>query len=214
MRLTPLPSFKIWGSPTATRSWHISLSLVYLSAWIIVSVNIWHYHIFSKTNVGLVIAVHILLDLSLAPWAFFVAARRPPPAAVVSTFIAIVSANLALVFTLVFPPRCCIFAIRQCVDGKPSYSEGRGKPPDTDTGLTLLPILIVAIIDIFLWPWLGALWESRLYWARNPKLGLYRLSARLRGKKKEEALPHPEGVAISIRNFSKAFPASVFKRDK
>ncbi|EIW87313.1 P-loop containing nucleoside triphosphate hydrolase protein [Coniophora puteana RWD-64-598 SS2] len=205
-------------------SWHISLSLAYLPAWIIVSI-IWHYRIFSKTNVGLVIAVHLLLGLSLASYTFFVAApfgRSPQLAAVVSTFAAIVLAILALVFytastgaafvfTLVFPPGFYIFAIRAMCGWENHLMATDVTRPDPDTGVTLLPILVAAIIDIFLWPWLGALWERRLYDARNPKLSLW---ARLRGRKKEEAPPHPDGVAISIRNLSKVFPASMFKREK
>ncbi|KAJ3561813.1 hypothetical protein NP233_g9966 [Leucocoprinus birnbaumii] len=74
----------------------------------------------------MILAVHLLLPLSLASSSFFVAApfgKSPQLAAVVSTFLAIMLAVIALVlghahdgtaviFTLIFPPAFYIFAIR------------------------------------------------------------------------------------------------------
>ena len=141
-------------------SWHVSISLVYLPAWIAVSL-IWHYRIFSATNAGLVLVVHLLLGLTLASWSFFVSApfgKSPQLAAIASTVLAIVFAILALVdghagtgaaffFTLFFPPGFYIFAIR-CMCGFELQQVGTNViKPDPDNNLVLLPLLIAAIVS-------------------------------------------------------------------
>jgi ATP-binding cassette subfamily A (ABC1) protein 3 len=81
-------------------SWHVSISLAYLPAWIIVSI-VWHHRIFTATNVGLVIIIHLLLGFTLASWSFFIAVpfgKSPQLAAVASTFLSIMFAVVALVF--------------------------------------------------------------------------------------------------------------------
>ena len=45
-------------------SWHLSLTAAYLPAWIIVALT-WHFRIFTGTNVGLVLAVHLLFGCVL-----------------------------------------------------------------------------------------------------------------------------------------------------
>jgi hypothetical protein len=80
-------------------SWHLSNSLVYLPAWIIVSL-VWRSQIWVLTNVLLILVVHILLGLTLASWSFFIAApfgKSPQLAAVASTFLSILFAILALI---------------------------------------------------------------------------------------------------------------------
>ncbi|OBZ68485.1 ABC transporter A family member 2 [Grifola frondosa] len=208
-------------------SWHLSISLAYLPAWIIVSI-IWHFRIFSGTNVGVVIVIHLLLGLSLASWSFFVATpfgKSPQLAAVASTFLAIVFAILALVlhtassgvafiFTIIFPPGFYIFAIRAIAGFEVHQVPTNVLLPDPDNHLRLLPLLIAAIIDIFLWPWLAVLWESRLYDARNTSSKGTSTSCWRR--RKVENGPHaiPPNMAISIRNLGKDFKASFFKRSK
>lgn len=94
------------------RSWHLSISLIYLPAWVIVGI-IWRYRIFSETNVLMILVVHLLLPLSLASWAFFVAApfgKSPQLAAVVSTFLAILFAVVALVLGHVQDGTAVIFS--------------------------------------------------------------------------------------------------------
>jgi ATP-binding cassette, subfamily A (ABC1), member 3 len=105
--------------------------------------------------------LHLLLGLVLASHGLFLAVpfgKSPQLAAVASTFGAIVSAILALVFSragtgaavifsLIFPGGFYVFAIR-CICGW----ENRQIPTnalkgDPDNGLTLLPFLIVAIVS-------------------------------------------------------------------
>lgn len=145
------------------RSWHISISLAYLPAWIIVAL-IWHYRIFTETNVGLVLVVHLLLGLSLASWSFFVAApfgKSPQLAAVVSTFLSILFAILALVFsrastgaatifTIIFPPGYYIFAIRAICGYENHLMPTNLVKPDPDDHLTLLPIMVACIVSVIL----------------------------------------------------------------
>lgn len=151
------------SSYSTPRSWHISICLAYLPAWVIVAL-IWHYRIFSKTNAGLVVVVHLLLGLSLASWSFFVAApfgKSPQLAAVASTFLAILFAIIALVlshagnvaafiFTILFPPGYYIFAIRAMCGFENNLLATNVLQGDPDNGLLLLPLLIAAIVSVFI----------------------------------------------------------------
>ncbi|KAJ7584352.1 hypothetical protein C8J56DRAFT_950802 [Mycena floridula] len=200
-------------------SWHLAISLVYLPAWVIVSL-VWHFRIFSKTSVLLVLVVHVLLGLVLASWSFLVAApfgKSPQLAAVSSTFLAILFAILALVlsknagnglafiFTILFPPGFYIFAIRAMCGFENHLLATDALHGDPDSSLRLLPLIIAALIDIFLWPWLAVLWERRMYDAPNP--------AKKSWFRKNNEIQHnvPDDVAISIRNLTKTFNTSLFK---
>ncbi|KAG1747606.1 hypothetical protein EDB19DRAFT_1685642 [Suillus lakei] len=205
-------------------SWHISLSLAYLPAWIIISIT-WHFRIFSGTNVGLVLIVHLLLGFSFASWSFFVAApfgKSPQLAAVATTFLGIMFAILALVFsrastvaatifTLIFPPGYYVFAIRAICGWENHQIPTNILKPDPDNNLTLLPLIIAAVVDVFLWPYLGVLLERRLYDAREPSSGFWSCCRR---QKKAPMSPHPDGVAISVKNLGKTFSPSMFHREK
>ncbi|PIL31168.1 ATP-binding cassette transporter [Ganoderma sinense ZZ0214-1] len=207
----------------------IFISLAYLPAWIIVSI-IWHFRIFTATNVGIIIVVHLLLGLTLASWSFFVATpfgKSPQLAAVASTFLAIVFAILALVFsrastgaafifTIIFPPGFYIFAIRAICGWEVHQIATNVLQPDPDNALRLLPLIIAAIINVFLWPYLAVLWESRLYDARNPstRSWLSRIFKRKHSGATDGVPPIGPGTAISIRNLGKDFKPPFFKGDK
>ncbi|KAI1786805.1 hypothetical protein LXA43DRAFT_1184913 [Ganoderma leucocontextum] len=183
----------------------IIVSLAYLPAWIIVSI-IWHFRIFTATNVGLVIVVHLLLGFTLASWSFFVATpfgKSPQLAAVASTFLAIVFAILALVFS-----RASTGAAHQIATNV--------LQPDPDNSLRLLPLIIAAIINVFLWPYLAVLWERRLYDARNPSTRSWwsRVSKRNHNVTEGGVPPIGPDAAISIRNLGKDSGPSFFKGDK
>jgi hypothetical protein len=123
---------------------------------------IWHYRIFTATNGGLIVAVHLLLGFSLASWAIFVAVpfgKSPQLAAISATFLSIVFAILALVFshastgaafifTLIFPPGFYIFAIRAICGFENHVLATNVLKNDPDDGLMLLPILIAAIVSL------------------------------------------------------------------
>ncbi|KIK34697.1 hypothetical protein CY34DRAFT_621910, partial [Suillus luteus UH-Slu-Lm8-n1] len=205
-------------------SWLISISLAYLPAWVVVSI-VWHYRIFSATNVGLVLVVHLLFGLSFASWSFFVAApfgKSPQLAAVATTFLGIIFAILALIFsrasttaatifTIIFPPGYYIFAIRAICGWENHQIPTNILKPDPDNNLTLLPLIIAAIVDVFLWPYIGVLLERWLYDAKEPSAGFWSFCRR---QKKADLPPHPDGVAISVKNLGKTFSPSIFHREK
>ncbi|KAH9948219.1 P-loop containing nucleoside triphosphate hydrolase protein [Amylocystis lapponica] len=202
-------------------SWHISISLAYLPAWIIVSV-VWRYRIFATTNVGLIIGLHLLLGLSLASWSFFVAmpfGKSPQLAAVVTTFCGIVCSILGLifegstggafVFSLAFPPAFYVIAIRAISGFEDSRIPTSVLQGDPDSGFIILPMLIAAIIDIFMWPYFAVLLERRLYDARNTtsKRSWWACCRREKQAVEEDKIVIPPDVAMSIRNLGKDFKA-------
>ncbi|KAJ7045165.1 hypothetical protein C8F04DRAFT_989821 [Mycena alexandri] len=203
-------------------SWHLSISLVYLPAWIIVAL-VWRAQIWVLTNVLLILVVHILLGLTLASYSFFIAApfgKSPQLAAVFSTFLAILFAILALVlkklgtgsafiFTIIFPPGFYIFANR-AISGYENHSFATDAlKGDPDHNLQLLTIIIAGIIDVFLWPWLAVLLERRLYDPREPASTR---SWKCWGRRKRETLTIPADVAISVQGLNKTFNTSMFNR--
>ncbi|KAF9235154.1 hypothetical protein BU15DRAFT_78325 [Melanogaster broomeanus] len=177
-------------------SWHVSMSLACLPAWITVAVT-WHYYIFSETNIGLVLVIHLLLGFSLASWSFFIAVpfgKSPQLAAIASTFMAFILAILALVshastgvatiFTLVFPPGFYIFAIRTMCGWENN----------------LIPTNVPQA-------------RSRQQHHAAPYSDSVHMLLERR-MRKIELSPHPSGAAISIRNLCKTFSSSMFRREK
>ena len=142
------------------RSWHISISVAYLPAWIAVGLT-WHYWVFSSSSVALILIVHLLLGLTLASWSFFVAVpfgKSPQLAAVVTTLSSILLAILALafkqatngtafVFTLLFPPGFYIFAIRAIGgwEGRQMATDVARADPDNHSALMFQ--LIAALVS-------------------------------------------------------------------
>ena len=149
-----------WLLTVISSSWHLSISLIYLPAWVIVSI-VWHSRIFVLTNVGLVLAVHVLLGLILASWSFVVAApfgKSPQLAAIANTFLSIVFVIIALVmkkagngsavvFSIIFPPGFYVFAIRAIAGYENNLQPTNTLKGDPDNNLILLPLLIAAIVS-------------------------------------------------------------------
>ncbi|KAJ2917839.1 hypothetical protein MD484_g2550, partial [Candolleomyces efflorescens] len=200
-------------------SWHVSVSLTYLPAWIVVGL-IWRYRIFAEANAGLVVIIHILLGLTLASWSFFVAApfgKSPQLAAVVTTFLAIVLAVIALVFksarngaafifTILFPPGFYIFVTRAICGYENNRLPTNILKGDPDFGISVLPQLIAAVIDIFLWPYLAVLLERKLYDARCPNSKPWYLFWKKTAP--TDIQPLADDVAISVRNLNKVYRTS------
>ncbi|KAJ7157322.1 hypothetical protein C8R46DRAFT_1040351 [Mycena filopes] len=218
------PHMKAMGLLDSARiaSWHLSNSLVYLPAWIIVAL-VWRAQIWVATNVLLILVVHILLGLTLASYSFFVAApfgKSPQLAAVSSTFLAILFAIVALIlkdlgtggafiFTIIFPPGFYIFANR-AISGYENHSFATDAlKGDPDHNLQLLTIIIAGIIDVFLWPYLASLLEHRLYDAREPAAAR---SWKCWGRRKRGTLNIPADVAVSVQGLGKTFNTSMLNR--
>jgi hypothetical protein len=119
-------------------SWHLSNSLVYLPAWIIVAL-VWRSQIWVETNVLLILVVHILLGLTLASWTFFVAApfgKSPQLAAVCSTFLSILFAIVALILKKRASLSCCLptrIHIMQSAAAALSFSPSSSRPGSTSS---------------------------------------------------------------------------------
>ncbi|KAF9471812.1 P-loop containing nucleoside triphosphate hydrolase protein [Pholiota conissans] len=205
-------------------STHIAICLTYLPAWIAISL-IWKYLIFVETNAGLVVAVHLLLGLTLASWSFVIAVpfnSSPQLAAVISAFLVIVFAIFGLVlkanetgvlfvFSLIFPPSFYIFALKAICGYENNRLPTNVVEGDPDNGILLLPLMVAAIVDIFLWPILAVMLERCIYHtagptsARLPKTPY--LSEKSNGKNNDAP---SKGVAISIRNLTKVYRGSTF----
>ncbi|KAH7105549.1 P-loop containing nucleoside triphosphate hydrolase protein [Auriculariales sp. MPI-PUGE-AT-0066] len=208
-------------------SWHVSISAAYLPAWIITAL-VWRFRIFSATNTGLVIVIHLLTGFSLASWTLFAAVpfgRSPQLAAVVSTFLALLIAILALVaghvstggaslFTLLLPPAFFVFATRGLAGWENNQLTANILRPDPDREIRILPLLIVAMVNVVLFPYLAVLWEHYLYDAHEPKQRRWTLW----GRKSQlnpptSATPVDKSMAISVRNLRKAYSRNVVAVD-
>ena len=123
----------------------------------------WKFRIFTETNTGLILVVHLLLGLVLASWSFFIAVpfgRSPYFAAVASTFLGLVFAILALVikssrsgtlfiFSVLFPPSFYIFALKAICGYENHQFPTDVLKGDPDRGIVLLPLIIAAIVSQF-----------------------------------------------------------------
>ncbi|KAG9080644.1 hypothetical protein FRC06_006317 [Ceratobasidium sp. 370] len=181
----------VMGCSCAARimSWHISLSLVYIPAWVVTAV-VWHYRIFSKTNVGLLIAIHIITGLSLASFSLVASLpfrKSPQLGAIATTFLTVLLSIIALlirrsptlcaVYTLIFPPGFFVFAIKAVshferdLHGAP-VGAARGASIGTADGVRdgriLGSVLGVAVVNIFLWVLIAGIVER---WMFEPGAG-------------------------------------------
>jgi ATP-binding cassette subfamily A (ABC1) protein 3 len=208
-----------------------------MPAWIIVGLT-WHYRIFSASNAGLILVVHLLLGLTLASWSFFIAAsfgKSPQLAAVTTTLLCIVFAILALVFknasdgsafifTLIFPPGFYIFAIRAICGWESNLMATNIIRGDPDNHLTLLPQLIAAIVitltqnhkhilitchQIDIFLWPYAAVMLERY-LYEPKNPSSGLFFWKKRRPEADDTPIDTGVAISVRNLQKTFKKSPF----
>ncbi|TDL26382.1 P-loop containing nucleoside triphosphate hydrolase protein [Rickenella mellea] len=212
-------------------SWHLSFSLLYLPGWIVTAV-IWHFGIFTATNLGIMLLVHVLLGLSLSSYSLFLTApfgKAPQLAAINSTFCAMLFAVLALfakhvsnttafIYTVVFPPGFYIFAIRSIAGFELHRTSTSIHKGDPDHGLTLLPLMVAAVINIFLWPFLALLFERFLYDTSEPhghmnsRLRFWRRSISESGDNFSRVPPN--GTAISVRNLNKTYKSPWWHRKK
>ncbi|KAG9085734.1 hypothetical protein FRC06_003473 [Ceratobasidium sp. 370] len=180
-------------------SWHFSLSLVYLPAWI-VTAAVWHYRIFTKTNVGLLIAIHIITGLSLASFSLVASMpfrKSPQLGAIATTFLTVLLSIIALlirrspaicaVYTLIFPPGFFVLAIKAVsrferdLHGA-QVGAARGASIRTANGARdgriLGSVLGVAVINIFLWLMIAGIVER---WMFEPGAGNQNVESPHRG---------------------------------
>jgi ATP-binding cassette subfamily A (ABC1) protein 3 len=127
---------------------------------------VWHYKIFTGTNVFLVLIIHLLLGLVLASHSLLIAVpfgKSPQLAAVMSTIVAIASAVIpfagklgtgsAVIYSLFLPGGFYTYAIR-CIaawelQNIPTNALKLSPQPYSDSKdpqLMLLPLLVVALV--------------------------------------------------------------------
>ncbi|PPQ79372.1 hypothetical protein CVT25_002642 [Psilocybe cyanescens] len=208
-------------------SWHVSISLTYLPAWIAVGLA-WKYLIFFQSSVVLMVGLHILLGLVLASWSFITAApfsKSPQLAAIISTFLAIIFALLGLVlnitqtapivvFSIIFPPSFYIFTLKAICGYENHLTAVDILKGDPDRGIIVLPLICAAVINIFLWPYLAVLLERRLHDVhkqtprRQSNVPWTFWKKQTPKEKSADATLLPDNVAVSIRNLSKVYKAS------
>lgn len=140
-------------------SWHLSVSLVYLPAWIISAV-LWQREIFTQTSLGFFIFAIIFSATALTSFSMLVAApfasRAPTLAAITAVLLAFILAVVALVtegvvieivLGLLFPPTLftyiikaiCSFESEDLVPSLTSQSPRGGAP--------LIALFIIAIVS-------------------------------------------------------------------
>ncbi|KAI0673963.1 P-loop containing nucleoside triphosphate hydrolase protein [Trametes maxima] len=209
-------------------SWHLSLSLAYLPAWIIIAV-IWQVKVFSGTSVGYMIIIHLLFGLCLASWSLFIMApfgKSPQLAAIVSTAAALaaVGAGMAVssittwtafIISIFFPPFFYPIAIKCISDFEVNRipTSATALDPESADNLILWPLLLAAAITVFLWPVVGVLWEHWLYDPRNSSDGAGCCGRRQKNGNPDKHVVPPD-TAISVRNLGKDFRTSWFKGKK
>ncbi|TFK42171.1 hypothetical protein BDQ12DRAFT_677739 [Crucibulum laeve] len=208
-------------------SWHISLSLAYLPSWIILAM-IWKLRIFTATNAGLVIAIHLLAGLSLASWSIFVAtpfAKSPQLASVVASGMAVVltvvpimlntenqNSLLAGILSFFFPSMFYVFALQAIVTVElrlASPSDFSFGTEDVDINAMLLPMIIAALLGVIIWPCLAVLLERSLYSVPDYAKKSWWSFKKKRAKCMTSV---PDDVAVSLQNVGKTFQTSRFGR--
>ncbi|KAJ7881460.1 hypothetical protein B0H13DRAFT_2049321, partial [Mycena leptocephala] len=201
---------------------HVFFSLTYLPSWVILSV-ISHFKTWPHTNFWLLLLINVLCGLSLASWALFVAVPfgKSQLAAIVSTFLALILSVIVVqtpiegttacaVLTVIFPPMFYMFAVRT-IDGFEGASiHTDATQPDPQGGLTLLPLLVIAIINVFLYPYLTFLLERRMY-QTEPSSGPWWRYCGKRTKPETTRAIDPT-LAVSVQGLGKTFN-SFFNRN-
>lgn len=94
--LCSLPSLRLLTG--GNRSWYFSVSMLYIPTWIVLAV-VWGSRLFTNTNIGYLILLHLVAGFGCTGWAFFASvpfSKSPQLAAVVTTGAAIVLAIIPL----------------------------------------------------------------------------------------------------------------------
>jgi ATP-binding cassette subfamily A (ABC1) protein 3 len=170
------------------------------------------------------------LRLSLASWSLFVSVpfgKSPQLAAISTTLLAFLFAILALVlsphasigpqmiFTLFFPSGFFVFVMSVIAGFEATETPTSATQPDPQRGGRIVPLFLIAIVNIFLYPCLAIWWERSLYGPRNPTQAKSwfpwsRAKDEGRSTVAEGQSTITEGSAIEIRNLNKTFDVPGF----
>ncbi|PWN47688.1 hypothetical protein IE53DRAFT_390183 [Violaceomyces palustris] len=203
-------------------SWISGPGFAYLPAYFVmggvISKTLW-----TNTNVALCIFSHVISGLSMACWSLFLATffSRANISSVVTTAIAILAAIVALltkdlgegpqvIIGLLFPPASFVYMFISI-----SRFEAEGLPakitataPGKDGG-TALGQLLAEVVAIFLFPFLTAALERKLFYTEPFLTWIFRRNKKTAEEGVDGAdIPASSGLALEIRNLVKRYGRS------
>ncbi|KAG8941146.1 hypothetical protein FRC03_004798 [Tulasnella sp. 419] len=201
--------------PARYISWHLSVSLVYLPAWVIAA-GVWKHMVFVRTSAALLVGINLVTGFSLTSWALLVAtpfAKSPQLAAIVTTALSLVLAILgmayvksqgfALLFTILFPPSFFIFAIRSVCGWERVFESPIPRLEDPKRHYVISSLIVAAVFTIFIHPLLAMWLERMLFDTKSRRPGLF---SRTFGRHtSEDSHNHGQVNAIEVRNLRKEF---------
>lgn len=209
------PNTRVWHTQAARLlSNHLAFDVIYLPGWILMSI-IMSRLVFPTSSVGLILVYHILAGFSLSSFSILGASlfRKAQLSGITVTIVSVVLAIIAqvvgpnssgavAVLSLLFPPMNYVFFViyvarweRQTLSA--NLSKGA---PNSPWQLPGIAFWIFLIIQIFVFPVLGAVIER----------GLYGTASKAR---KLTYNPSDPSKAIRLSSFSKHFRPSWWQRN-
>jgi ABC-type multidrug transport system ATPase subunit len=206
-----MPNRRRWEPQFARlASYHIAFDLIYLPGWIIMAI-ILHFGVFLQTSAGIVIITHLLTGLSLASFSLFAASffKRAQLSGITTILVSLVLAIIAQVYhdasngavifcSLVFPSMTYTYLIVLMArfETQNTATNLVQSAPDSPWGLVGIAFWIFFLIQILVYPVLGAIVE-RLLWGTTSS---------------DRHLTSGEGVALELKSFSKSFEPNWVQR--
>ncbi|KAI9887393.1 MAG: hypothetical protein M1823_000818 [Watsoniomyces obsoletus] len=208
-----MPNLRRW-QPQAARliSYHLAFDVLYLPGWIIIGA-ILAWGIFEKSNKAIIIIFHVLAGLSLSSFSILGAAYfKKAQLSGIATSIAVVllailaqitskgGAGEVIILGLLFPPVTYVYFLIFMARWE---SQNRAidllkEAPNTNWTIPGLVLWIFFLLQIFIYPALGALVERQRYAAASKGRTFTR---------------HPnDPTPVRIQGFSKHYQAPFFAR--
>ncbi|KAG9079875.1 hypothetical protein FRC06_007362, partial [Ceratobasidium sp. 370] len=189
-------------------SWYLSISLFYVPAWVAAAI-IWHYRIFTLTNLGLLITIHIITGFSLTSFSLVACMpfrKSPQLAAIGTTFLAILFSIVALLIpmdplaaalsTLALPPGFFVFAIRAVSRFERNQRGAQVAFTHGESDARILGCVItVGVANIFLWLLVAGILER---WMLDPSAGSGSPLRRLYQFSRPTRTPRPEFELLAV----------------
>ena len=199
-----MPNSQRW-QPQAVRllSYHFAFTLLYLPGWIIMAI-ILQIGVFARTNIGIVLVLHILTGLSLASFSLFVAAffKRAQLSGITAILTSLVlgviaqvyaeASNGAVIFcSLVFPSMNYTYFIVLMArwEAQDMGTNLVRRAPENPWSLVGIVFWIFLILQILIYPVLGALVERALWGTSGGR----------------RLLPNESTTALELDGFSKHY---------
>lgn len=173
-----MPNVHRWEPQVARLiSTHLAFDIIYLPSWVAIGV-ILGIGVFAKTSMGIVIIFHILAGLSLSSFSIFGGAffRKAQLSGISATIIYLLlgviaqvigksSSGAVAILSLLFPPMNYVFSIILMArwERKLLGTNLVKSAPENPWGLPGIVLWMFLILQIFIYPVLGALVERSLY---------------------------------------------------